>query len=69
MAGFRAGGQVLVSLVDEAEGRLPDVVADAREQGYTWHQIAGRLATSVTSAQRRYAACSRFRASLRLDGD
>jgi hypothetical protein len=46
---------VLVSLVYEAESRLDDAVADARDHGYSWDQIADRLGTSVTTARRRYA--------------
>jgi transposase-like protein len=45
---------VLVSLVYEAESRLDDAVADARDHGYSWDQIADRLGTSVTTARRRY---------------
>lgn len=45
----------LVSLAGEADGRLYDGVADARDQGYSWDQIASRLATSVATARRRYA--------------
>jgi hypothetical protein len=53
---------VFVSLAVEAEDRLHDAVADARDQGYTWDQIAGRLATSETTARRRYAAYANWRA-------
>jgi hypothetical protein len=45
---------VLVSLASEAEGRLHDTVANAREQDYSWDQIARHLGTSVSSARRRY---------------
>lgn len=44
----------LASLVAEAEGRLPDAVADARDQGYTWAEIAARLASSAATLRRRY---------------
>lgn len=55
---------VLVSLAGEADGRLCDAVADARDQGYSWDQIASRLATSVATARRRYASYSRWRRAL-----
>lgn len=41
--------------------RLHDAVADARDQGYTWEQIADRLATSVSTARRRYRAYTTWR--------
>ena len=56
-----AAVSVLVSLAAEAEGRLHDAVADARDQGYTWNQIADRLATSEPTARRRYAAYATWR--------
>jgi len=52
---------VLVSLAVEAEGLLCDGVADARDQGYRWTEIASRLAISPATARRRYAAYSRRR--------
>src|ERR1700730_9021312 len=42
---------VLVSLAVEADGCLWDAVADARDRGYSWDQIASRLCTSVTTAR------------------
>jgi hypothetical protein len=65
-----AAVSVFVSLAAEAEGRLHDAVADARDQGYTWDQIADRLATSETTARRRYAAYATWRArNTPLDND
>jgi hypothetical protein len=55
---------VLVSLVDEAESRLDDAVADARDHGYSWGQIADRLGIRVTTARRRYAWWTRYRDGL-----
>jgi hypothetical protein len=52
---------VLVSLAVEATDRLHDAVADAHDQGYTWEEIADRLATSVTTARRRYGAYTTWR--------
>jgi hypothetical protein len=54
---------VLVSQAGEAEGLLFDAVADARDHGYTWNEIADRLATSVTTARRRYAGYTNWRTS------
>jgi hypothetical protein len=64
-----AAVSVLVSLAVEAEGRLPDAVADARDQGYTWDEIADRLNTSVTTARRRYTAYTNWRRTQPLDND
>ena len=58
-----AGARVsaLVSLAVEADDRLHDAVADAREQRYSWDEIAQRLAASTTTARRRFAAYARLR--------
>ena len=56
-----AAVSALVSLAAEAEARLDDAVADARQQGCTWDQIAERLASTVPTARRRYAAYTRWR--------
>lgn len=45
----------LVSLAAEIDSRIPDAVTGARDQGYTWDDIASRLATTTTAARRRYA--------------
>lgn len=50
---------VLASLQAEIAIRLPDAVADARDQGYTWDEIAMRLATTASAARHRYAAYTR----------
>lgn len=52
---------VLTSLIAEGEGWLPELVADARDYGYTWNQIADRLATSVSAARNRYAGYATWR--------
>ncbi len=59
----------LVSLTGEAESLLFDAVTDARDQGYTWEQIASRLATTAGSARRRYAAYVRWAARPVFDAD
>lgn len=45
---------VLVTLASEAEGRLRDAVAVARDQDHDWEEIARSLGTSVSTARRRY---------------
>lgn len=60
---------VLVSLAGQAEDLVLEAVAAARDQDYTWDQIASRLATTATTARRRYAGYARWRASLPFDGD
>lgn len=59
----------LVSLISETESRLVDAVADAKDQDYTWDEIADRLATSTATARRRYAGNTRWRKSLGLEHD
>lgn len=41
---------VLVSLLAEGECWLPELVADARDQRYSWDAIATRLATTISAA-------------------
>lgn len=42
---------VLASLQADIHGHLADVIADARDQDYTWNQIAVSLGVSVASAR------------------
>lgn len=63
-----ATASVLVSLEAEIASRLPDAVADARDQGYTWDEIAMRLATTVSAARHRYGAYARPRNELTRSG-
>jgi hypothetical protein len=51
----------LVSLIAEAESWLYELVADARDYGYTWSQIADRLANTVPAVRHRYAAYTIWR--------
>jgi len=46
---------LLASLIDQAERMLPEQVAEARENGATWHDIATALATSPSQAELRYS--------------
>ena len=57
----------LVSLAAQIDNRLPDAVTQARDQGYTWDAIANRLATTTTTARRRYAAYTQWRPPLATD--
>lgn len=52
---------VLVSLLAEGESWLPELVADARDQRYSWDAIATRLATTSSAARHRYAAYAIWR--------
>jgi hypothetical protein len=59
----------LLSLCGEADGGLPDAVADARDHGYGWDDIAMRLASTPAAVRRRYSAYTRWRASAPTDID
>ena len=56
----------LVTLIAEAEARLPDAVVDARVRGYTWNRIAERLGSTTSAARHRFADHARCRQQLRL---
>ena len=56
----------LVTLIAEAEARLPDAVVDARVHGYTWNRIAERLGSTVSAARHRFSDHARCRLQLRL---
>lgn len=60
---------VLASLIAEAQSRLPDAVFDARDQDFTWAEIATRLATTASTARRRYGHYARWQAGLAGWGD
>ena len=59
----------LASLIAEAQARLPDAVADARDRDYTWGEIADRLAATASTARRRYGNYARWRAGLAVPED
>jgi hypothetical protein len=75
LVSFRGGGRgdagaalsALASLIAEAQSRLPDRVADARGQHYTWAEIAVRLATAASTACRRYGEYTRWRTGLPME--
>ncbi len=48
--------EALTSLVAQAQALIPETVADAVDQDFTWNQIAHCLGVSVSAARRRYAA-------------
>ena len=56
----------LVSLIADADARLPDAVADARHQGFTWNHIAERLGSTIPAARHRFAGYARHTRQLRL---
>ena len=59
---------LLASLVAEASTRVPRAVADARDQEYSWAQVADLLGVTRTSAWQRYAGrTARDRAPLEPD--
>ncbi|MFN2506835.1 MAG: hypothetical protein ABR540_21920 [Acidimicrobiales bacterium] len=46
---------MLASLMAQAGAVLADAVADARDQDYTWAEIAERLGIAAATARRRFA--------------
>jgi hypothetical protein len=44
----------LTSLLEQARRQLPDAVAQARDQGLTWHEIGQLLGITATAAARHY---------------
>jgi hypothetical protein len=67
-AGLRL--HVLASLIAQARALVPDAVADARERGFWWSEIAGELGITAGAARRRYADHVReWRRALPLDLD
>jgi hypothetical protein len=46
---------LLASLIDQAERMIPDLAAEARDNGATWNDIATALATSPDQAELRYS--------------
>src|SRR6266511_3262923 len=46
---------LLISLIRQAEQQLPRAVADARDQEYSWAEIADLLGVTRASAWQRYA--------------
>lgn len=58
----------VVALIAQARSRLPDLVADARDQANTWTEIADQLGVSRPRAIARYGlGARRGRLPLELD--
>jgi hypothetical protein len=51
----------LASLAAQIQQWLPDAVADARDQDYSWSEIARMIGVTTATAQRRFAAHARGR--------
>lgn len=51
----------LASLAAQIQQWLPDAVADARDQDYSWTEIARMIGVTRATAQRRFAAHARDR--------
>ena len=72
LLGYRCGREddprsvlsCLASLLADAESRLPEAVADARERGYSWAEVGSRLAISASAARHRYAEYVSWRVEL-----
>jgi hypothetical protein len=52
---------VLASIVAQVEARIPDAVADARDQDHRWDDISVCLGISAAAVRRRFAAHARTR--------
>lgn len=52
---------VLASLMAQAQAVLADAVADARDQDYSWAEIAERLGVATASARRRFSHAAAIR--------
>jgi hypothetical protein len=63
-AGLRL--HVLASLINQADALIPDAVADARHQDFSWSEIGQELGVTTKTARRRYGAHAR---SAPLDPD
>jgi hypothetical protein len=58
----------LASIAAEITAAVPDVIADARSQGYTWGEIAALLGGTKRAVKHRYAAnAKQWRPPLDLD--
>jgi hypothetical protein len=51
----------VTTLIAQARSRLPDLVADARDQANTWGDIADQLGVSTLRATARYSRYARRR--------
>ena len=60
---------VLTSLIEELDSRIPEAVFAARDQGYTWQEIAERLRMAESTARQRYGDYVRCREGEELPFD
>jgi hypothetical protein len=51
----------LASMIAEAKARIPDAVADARDQDHRWEEIATSLGIGTRTVRRRFAIHARSR--------
>ena len=58
---------LLVSLANQTRALIPDAIAQAVEQGFTWTQIAHSAGISPAAARRRHAARTNQRPPIELD--
>ena len=57
----------IASLLAELDSRLPEAIFDARDQDYTWREIAGRLAMVESTIRRHYGDYVACRKEMPLD--
>jgi hypothetical protein len=64
-----AGAQLsaIASLFAELDARLPETIFEARNQAYTWRQIASRLAMAESTIPNRYGSYVACRKEMPLD--
>ena len=64
-----AGAQlsVIASLIAELDARLPEAIFEARDQDYTWAQIAARLNFAESTIRHRYGDYVACRKEMPLD--
>jgi DNA-directed RNA polymerase specialized sigma24 family protein len=66
---YDAGARLSVtaSLMAELDARLPENIFEARDQGYSWDEIAARLAMPESTTRQRYSHYVACRKEMPLD--
>jgi hypothetical protein len=66
---YDAGAQlsVIARLMAELDARLPETIFEARDQAYTWDDIAARLAMAESTTRQRYGGYVACRKEMPLD--
>jgi hypothetical protein len=66
---YDAGARLSVtaSLMADLEARLPETIFEARGQGYTWGEVAARLAMPESTTRQRYGDYVARRKEMPLD--